>query len=62
MLQGQGLSIQPVGEHGEAVIFTTRYRPAAGSRGYHRTNMRHGVSRIRTGLRTTLGVIFHDAA
>jgi len=49
-------------EQGEAVIFTTRYRPAAGARGYYRTNMRHGVSRILSGERYTLGIIFHDAA
>ncbi len=49
-------------EHGEAVIFTTRYRPAAGTRGYSRTNMRHGVSRVLSGERYTLGVIFHNAA
>ena len=49
-------------EQGEAVIFTTRYRPASGARGYYRTNMRHGVSRILSGERYTLGVIFHNAA
>jgi hypothetical protein len=46
---------------GEAVIFTTRYRPVKGARGYYRANMKHGVSRIRSGSRYTLGVIFHDA-
>lgn len=46
---------------GEAVIFTTRDRPVAGSRGFHRVNVRHGVSRIRSGNRLTLGIIFHDA-
>ncbi len=46
---------------GEAVIFTTRVRPVQGSRGFYRVNMRHGVSRVRSGLRFTLGVIFHDA-
>lgn len=46
---------------GEAVIFTTRDRPVAGSRGFHRVNVRHGVSRIRSGKRLTLGIIFHDA-
>jgi hypothetical protein len=44
------------------VIFTTRHRPAAGTRGYYRTNMRHGVSRVLSGERYTLGVIFHNAA
>jgi hypothetical protein len=49
-------------EQGEAVIFTTRYRPAAGARGHHRVSMRHGVSRVLSGERYTLGVIFHNAA
>jgi hypothetical protein len=44
------------------VIFTTRYRPAAGARGHHRVSMRHGVSRLLSGERYTLGVIFHNAA
>jgi hypothetical protein len=47
---------------GEAVIFPVHHRPAAGSRGPHRLTMRHGVSRIHSGLRHTLGIIFHDAA
>jgi hypothetical protein len=49
-------------EQGEILIFTTRYRPVAGARGYSRVNMRHGVSRVKSGLRYTLGVIFHNAA
>jgi len=49
-------------QQGEAVVITTRYRPAKGKRGYHRTNFRHGVSLIETGERYTLGIIFHDAA
>jgi hypothetical protein len=48
-------------EQGEAVIFTTRYRPVRGARGFYRGQMRHGVSRVRTGIRYTLGIIFHDA-
>jgi hypothetical protein len=47
---------------GEAVIFPVRHRPVRGTRGYHRVTMRHGVSPVRTGLRQTLGIIFHDAA
>jgi uncharacterized protein len=47
---------------GEAVVVTTRYRPAKGSKGYYRTNFRHGVSPLLSGERFTLGVIFHDAA
>ena len=46
---------------GDAVIFPVRERPARGSRGWHRRAMRHGVSRLRSGLRFTLGIIFHDA-
>jgi hypothetical protein len=46
---------------GEGVIFPVHHRPVAGSRGTYRVNMRHGVSRIRSGQRHTLGVIFHDA-
>lgn len=47
---------------GEAVIFPVHHRPAAGTRGPYRLTMRHGVSRIRSGQRHTLGIIFHDAA
>jgi uncharacterized protein len=49
-------------EQGEAVIFATRHRPVASARGHYRANMRHGVSRILSGERYTLGVIFHNAA
>lgn len=48
-------------EQGEAVAITTRYRPAKGSRGFYRTNFKHGVSRVVSGERFTLGIIFHDA-
>jgi hypothetical protein len=48
-------------DRGEAIIFATRWRPVRGVRGYYRVNVRHGVSRLRTGRRFTLGVIFHDA-
>jgi hypothetical protein len=46
---------------GQAIIFTTRYRPVKGARGYYRVNLRHGVSRVHRGTRYTLGIIFHDA-
>ena len=49
-------------EQGEAVLFAVNVRPARGSRGVYRVTMRHGVSRLRSGERYTLGVIFHDAA
>ena len=48
-------------QQGEIVIFTTRYRPARGTKGFYRVNIRHGVSRIASGVRYTLGVIFHNA-
>ena len=50
-----------VTDQGQAIIFTTRYRPVKGSRGYYRVNLRHGVSRVHRGTRYTLGIIFHDA-
>ena len=48
-------------EQGDAVIWAVRNRPVRGTRGVYRVSMRHGVSRIRSGHRHTLGVIFHDA-
>ncbi|HWZ68239.1 MAG TPA: 2OG-Fe(II) oxygenase [Stellaceae bacterium] len=47
---------------GEAVIFPVHHRPVEGTRGPYRVTMRHGVSRLRSGRRFTLGIIFHDAA
>jgi len=47
---------------GEAVIFAVNQRPVNGTRGTYRVTMRHGVSRVRSGGRMTLGLIFHDAA
>ncbi|MFN3571107.1 MAG: 2OG-Fe(II) oxygenase [Polaromonas sp.] len=46
---------------GDAVVFAVNQRPVAGSRGFYRVTMRHGVSDIRAGQRHTLGLIFHDA-
>ena len=46
---------------GDAVAFAVHHRPAQGTRGFYRVNLRHGVSRIRSGHRHTVGVIFHDA-
>ncbi|MGK5072636.1 2OG-Fe(II) oxygenase [Janthinobacterium sp. ZB1P44] len=47
---------------GDAVIFPVAQRPVNGTRGSYRVNMRHGVSRLRSGMRHTLGIIFHDAS
>jgi hypothetical protein len=47
---------------GDAVVFAVHHRPVQGTRGTYRVNLRHGVSRIRSGHRHTMGVIFHDAA
>lgn len=49
-------------KQGDAVVFAVNERPVAGTRGFHRTAMRHGVSSLREGERFTLGIIFHDAA
>ena len=49
-------------EEGDAVLFAVSHRPVAGARGFYRTTMRHGVSRLHSGRRFTLGIIFHDAA
>ena len=46
---------------GDGVVFAVHRRPVEGSRGKYRVNLRHGVSRLRSGHRHTLGVIFHDA-
>ena len=48
-------------KQGEAALFAVNERPRKGSKGYHRTKLRHGVSRLRSGSRFTAGVIFHDA-
>lgn len=48
-------------KQGDGVIFAVHHRPVKGSRGYYRVTLRHGVSRVHSGQRHTLGVIFHDA-
>jgi hypothetical protein len=54
------VEVVPLGQ-GDGVIFPVRHRPVRGTRGSYRVTMRHGVSRLRAGHRTTLGIIFHDA-
>ncbi|RYU95664.1 2OG-Fe(II) oxygenase [Emticicia agri] len=58
-MQSKPIVLQP--DRGEAVIFTTNFRPVLGAKGYYRTSMRHGVSEVRSGERINLGIIFHDA-
>ena len=53
--------VVPLGQ-GDAVVFAVNDRPVSGARGDYRVRLRHGVSRIRSGHRHTLGIIFHDAA
>jgi hypothetical protein len=54
------VEVVPLGR-GDGVVWAVRNRPVQGTRGSYRVNMRHGVSRIRSGHRRTIGVIFHDA-
>jgi hypothetical protein len=58
--QSKANVVQP--DRGDALIFTTNFRPVAGTRGYYRATMKHGVSEIRRGIRHSLGIIFHDAS
>jgi hypothetical protein len=46
---------------GDAVIFAVHHRPVQGPKGVYRVDLRHGISRLRSGQRHTLGIIFHDA-
>jgi len=46
---------------GDALIFTTNFRPVKGTRGYYKSRMKHGVSELKSGERYALGIIFHDA-
>lgn len=55
------VEVVPLGR-GDGVIFPVDFRPVQGVKRTYRTRMRHGVSRIRTGMRHTLGIIFHDSA
>jgi len=49
-------------QKGDGVVFAVSHRPVHGKRGWYRVNLRHGVSRLHSGARYTLGIIFHDAA
>jgi len=57
--QAMGRALRP--NRGDAVVITTRHRPATGKRGVYRVAVRHGVSPVTEGHRWTLGIIFHDA-
>ena len=52
--------VVPLGQ-GDAVAFAVHNRPVQGAKGNYRVNLRHGVSRVRSGMRHTVGIIFHDA-
>jgi hypothetical protein len=54
------VEVAPLGQ-GDAVAFAVHNRPVSGSKGNYRVNLRHGVSRVRSGMRHTVGIIFHDA-
>jgi hypothetical protein len=58
---GQRVDVVPLTQ-GDAVVFAVRDRPVDGRRGPRRAQSRHGVSHVRSGLRQTLGILFHDAA
>ncbi|RJO68238.1 proline hydroxylase [Nocardia panacis] len=60
-LRAQSKATATVLEQGHGLIFTTRDRPTPSSRGWSRAPVRHGVSRIRGGIRHTLGLVLHDA-
>lgn len=47
---------------GDALIFTTNFRPVKGTKGYYRAKMKHGISEVKSGVRYALGIIFHDAS
>jgi hypothetical protein len=57
--QSRAMVLKPA--KGDMVLFTTSYRPAQGSKGYHRVNMKHGIGEVTHGRRRSMGIIFHDA-
>jgi hypothetical protein len=54
------VEVVPLGQ-GDGVLFAVHDRPVQGTKGVYRVDLRHGVSRVRSGSRHTLGIIFHDA-
>jgi hypothetical protein len=59
--QTRGIIVEPLNK-GDGVLFTANNRPVRGTNGEYQVKMRHGVNRVRSGHRRTLGIIFHDAA
>lgn len=59
--RAQSVATVVPGGQGDLVVFPNRFRPAAGARGVYRTSVRHGLSRVHSGRRHALGLIFHDA-
>jgi uncharacterized protein len=57
--QSRPIVLRP--RQGEAVVFPVHHRPQRGARGFHRVQMRHGVSAVHSGSRHVLGIIFHNA-
>jgi hypothetical protein len=58
--QSKAEVIQP--DLGDAIIFTTNFRPVNGTRGFYKANVKHGISEVKSGVRYALGIIFHDAS
>ena len=58
--QSKATALAP--HQGDAVIFTSNYRPVKGTKGYYRARMKHGISEVTSGTRYACGIIFHDAA
>jgi len=57
--QSKAIVLRP--SKGDALLLSTNFRPIKGAKGYYRASMRHGVSEVKKGHRSTLGIIFHDA-
>ena len=59
--RAQSKAIVVATQQGDMIIFTINFRPVKGSKGYHRANMKHGVSEVQSGRRMAMGIIFHNA-